>query len=148
MTAPTATTATSTTVTDRRGLRVLGTEECLQRLRRTPVGRLVFVSAGELVVLPVNHAVDGTSVVFRTQHGAKLQVAAQAGTVAFEVDDYDDAAETGWSVLVKGTAEMVYDDADVARYEALGLRSWADAEGRGLWVRIRAAELSGRETAG
>lgn len=134
--------------TDRRGLQVLDFEECLARLRRTPVGRLSFVSDGESVILPVNHAVDGTTVVFRTQHGSKMEVATKAGNVAFEVDGWDGAAGTGWSVLVKGTAELVYDEADTQRYEALGLRSWAEPSGGGQWVRIRPVEVSGRALGG
>lgn len=133
------------TGTDRRGLAVLGFEECLRRLSRTRVGRVTYVSAGELVMLPINHAVDGASVVFRTSHGEKLQVASEAGHVAFEVDSFDEAAETGWSVLVKGTAERVYDPAITDRLDAMGLRSWADPAGQGQWVRIRPTEITGRE---
>jgi len=133
---------------DRLGLRVLDLDECVERLTRTPVGRIAFVSSGDLVVFPVNHAVDGMSVVFRTRFGSKMEVATSAGHVAFEVDSYDPAAETGWSVVLKGRAELVYDEADTARYDGLGLRSWADQEGRGQWVRIRPDEVSGREIGG
>jgi uncharacterized protein len=135
----------STGATDRRGLRVLDAEECLHRLRETPVGRLGFVSAGESVILPVNHAVDGSTVVFRTAPGSKMDVAVAAGNVVYEIDSFDPATRTGWSVVVKGTAEMVYDQRHTDRYEQLGLRSWADPRGRGQWVRIRATEISGRE---
>lgn len=134
--------------TDRLGLRVLDLDECVERLTRTPVGRIAFVSSGDLVVFPVNHAVDGMSVVFRTRFGSKMEVATSAGHVAFEVDGYDPAAETGWSVVLKGRAELVYDEADTRRYDDLGLRSWADPEGRGQWVRIRPDEVSGRELGG
>jgi uncharacterized protein len=135
-------------MTDRRGLRALGFDACMERLRGAPVGRLAFVHDGESVILPVNHAVDGVSVVFRTQHGSKLEVAAAAGNVAYEVDGYDPATQTGWSVVLKGTAEVVYDDDETARCEALGLRSWADVEGRGTWVRVRPVEVSGRDFGG
>jgi len=131
--------------TDHRGLRVLGLEECLERLRTTPVGRLAFMNEGEPVVFPVNHAVDGVDVVFRTSWGSKLQVAETAGTVAYEVDGYDSPSEGGWSVVVKGTAQLVYESVDTDRYDQLGLRSWADIEGLGFWVRIRPIEITGRE---
>lgn len=133
---------------DRRGLRVLGFDDCLERLGRVPVGRLAFVSAGQPVILPVNHALDGASVVFRTQVGSKLEAATGASSVAYEVDGFDEDAETGWSVVVRGTAELVYEEADTARYEGLGLRSWADPEAAGHWVRVRASEISGREIGG
>jgi hypothetical protein len=131
--------------TDHRGLRVLGLEECLERLKTAPVGRLAFVDSGEPVVFPVNHAVDGVDVVFRSSWGSKLEVAEKSGVVAFEADGYDVASETGWSVLVKGTAELVYETVDTGRYEQLGLRSWADIKGIGFWVRIRPVEVTGRE---
>jgi hypothetical protein len=130
---------------DHRGLRVLGFEECLERLRAAPVGRLAFVHTGEPVVFPVNHAVDGVDVVFRTSWGSKLQVAEDSGVVAYEVDGYDSRSESGWSVVVKGRAQLVYESADTDRYDQLGLRSWADPEGRGFWVRIRPVEITGRE---
>jgi nitroimidazol reductase NimA-like FMN-containing flavoprotein (pyridoxamine 5'-phosphate oxidase superfamily) len=131
--------------TDHRGLRALGLEECLELLRSTPVGRLAFVTEGEPVVFPVNHGVDGTDVVFRTSWGSKLQVAETSGTVAYEVDGYDSVRESGWSVVVKGSAQLVFESADTERYDALGVRSWPDVEGLGFWVRIRPTEITGRE---
>lgn len=131
--------------TDHRGLRVLGYEECLERLRATPVGRLALVHAGEPLVFPVNHAMDGANVVFRTLWGSKLHKAEEAGTVAYEIDGYDSVRETGWSVMVKGTAEVVYEGVDTDRYDQLNLRTWADRESTGFWVRIRAIEVTGRE---
>ncbi|MEP6666431.1 MAG: pyridoxamine 5'-phosphate oxidase family protein, partial [Nocardioidaceae bacterium] len=102
--------------TDHRGLRVLGFEECLERLRTEPVGRLAFVDKGEPVVFPVNHAIDGVDVVFRTSWGSKLEVAESSGVVAYEVDGYDSLSEKGWSVVVKGTAQLVYESVDTDRY--------------------------------
>jgi len=131
--------------TDHRGLLVLDLEECLKRLRTTPVGRLAFVHEGEPVAFPVNHAVDGVDVVFRTSWGSKFQVAETSGTVAYEVDGYDALSESGWSVVVKGTAQLVYESVDTDRYDTLGLRSWADLEGLSFWVRIRPIEITGRE---
>ena len=67
--------------TDRRGLKVLGFDECLQRLRDAVVGRVGFLRDGEIAVLPVNHVVDGMDIAFRTSWGSKLQIAADAGLV-------------------------------------------------------------------
>lgn len=136
---------TTAPATDHRGLDVLSFDECLDRLRRTHVGRLGFVSAGESVILPVNHGMVGDHVVFRTMPGSKMDVAVAAGNVAYEIDGWDDRTQTGWSVLVKGTAEVVYDSEETARYDLLRLRSWADPAGLGQWVRIRPLEITGRE---
>jgi uncharacterized protein len=131
--------------TDHRGLAVLGLHDCLARLRSTPVGRFAFVVQGAPVVLPVNHGLDGTTVVFRTTWGSKLQIAQAAERVAFEADGFDAATRTGWSVLVQGTAEAVYEEADIERYTRLGVRTWAGDDQDTVWVRVRPDEISGRE---
>jgi uncharacterized protein len=133
---------------DHRGLVVLTLQECLARLRSTPVGRFAFVVQGAPVVLPVNHGVDGTTVVFRTTWGSKLQIAQATERVAFEADSFDAATASGWSVLVQGSAEAVYEDADVERYAGLGIRSWAGTDRDTVWVRLRPDEISGRELPG
>jgi hypothetical protein len=129
---------------DHRGLRVLTLEECLNHLKDEPVGRLAFVHDGDPVILPVNHAVDGLDVVFRSTWGSKLEVARHAGSVAFEVDGYDAEAQTGWSVLVSGIAEAVYDAEESARLDSLPLRSWAGISDPTFWVRVRAEQVTGR----
>lgn len=132
---------------DHAGLRVLGLDECLRRLRSTPVGRIALVADGDPVILPVNHGVDGSDVVFRTAPGSKLAAAQGSEPVAFEADGYETARRYGWSVVVKGIAEPVYDDVAIARYERLGVQPWADGVDRPTWVRVRAEEVSGREIA-
>jgi CBS domain-containing protein/nitroimidazol reductase NimA-like FMN-containing flavoprotein (pyridoxamine 5'-phosphate oxidase superfamily) len=133
------------TPTDHRGLRVLGLDECLLRLRHASMGRLAFVRDGEPLMLPVNHGMDDLAVVFRTTWGSKLMRAQEQGPVAFEVDGIDEIRQTGWSVLVTGPATVVYESDDIARLEALGVRSWAGLSEDIHWVRILAEEISGRE---
>jgi CBS domain-containing protein len=130
---------------DHRGLRVLGLDECLDRLRQASIGRLAFIRDGGPVILPVNHGLDEVGVVFRTTWGSKLLMAEQQGPVAFEVDGVDEDHETGWSVLVTGSASIVYDSDDASRLDQLGLRSWAGPDEDALWVRILAEDISGRE---
>jgi nitroimidazol reductase NimA-like FMN-containing flavoprotein (pyridoxamine 5'-phosphate oxidase superfamily) len=133
------------TQTDRGGLEVLPLQACLDKLASVPVGRVGFLSAGEVVILPVNHVVDGRTVVFRTAEGSKLAGATVGYPVTFEADSYNAAAEAGWSVVLQGQAEVVEDDAEIGRLDRLGLRSWSDAE-RPFWVRIRPLSVSGRQT--
>ena len=87
------------------GLDPLPLEVCLRLLESVPVGRVSFYADGEVVTLPVNHAVDGQDVVFRTDRGSKLSAAERQDHVAFEADDCDPRTRTGWSVLVKGRTE-------------------------------------------
>ena len=132
--------------TDHAGLEVLTPDECLQMIDDSPVGRVAFVDQGAPVILPVNHARDGMSIVFRTAAGSKLGAAMVSSAVAFEVDDYNSVEQAGWSVLVSGVADVVEDDAEIARLETLGVRPWADTEERPFWVRIRADLITGRST--
>jgi hypothetical protein len=55
--------------TDHAGLEILPFDVCLRRLAAVPVGRVSFLAYGEIIVLPVNHAVDGQDPVFRTTRG-------------------------------------------------------------------------------
>ena len=131
--------------TDRRGLAVLDLDECLDRLRSVGVGRLAFVEGGVPVILPVNHGVDGMNIVFRTTWGSKLDVAQTAENAAFEVDGFDENRSTGWSVLVRGSTSVAYEDVDIRRYEALRVPRWAPADSYPVWVVLRPDEISGRE---
>jgi nitroimidazol reductase NimA-like FMN-containing flavoprotein (pyridoxamine 5'-phosphate oxidase superfamily) len=44
--------------------------------------------------------------------------------VAFEVDQFDEAAHTGWSVVVTGRATLVTDPGERKRLRDSGVRSW------------------------
>lgn len=130
--------------TDRHGLEVLDLAQCLTLLRSRPVGRLAYLDGGQPNVVPVNHVVDGSSVVLRSLPGGKLDAAVVGYPVAFQIDDYDPAHRTGWSVLVRGRAELVDDPDQIARIDA-ELDSWAvDQPGAATWIRVAADEISGR----
>jgi len=130
--------------TDRAGLEILHLGDCFGLLGSEPVGRIGFLAGGEVIILPVNFLVDGQDVVFRTAPGSKLSSIEVGHYVGFEADAYDPATETGWSVLVSGLAEIVDDEADAARLNALGLRSWGGGAAELVWVRIRPSSVSGR----
>ncbi len=131
--------------TDRSGLEILHLGDCFQLLESVPVGRIGFLAGGEVVILPVNFLVDGQDVVFRAGTGSKLSAVEVGHYVGFEADSYDAAAETGWSVVVNGLAEIVDSEEEEARLDRLGLSSWAlgGAVDR-VWVRIRPLSITGR----
>jgi nitroimidazol reductase NimA-like FMN-containing flavoprotein (pyridoxamine 5'-phosphate oxidase superfamily) len=119
-------------------------EECLRRLKSTPIGRLGFISDGQPMVLPVNYAwVDGCAV-FRTAEGQKMASVVGGQAVCFEVDRWDVEARTGWSVVVKGTADEVTDWAEKETLEQLGLVPWHQAGWRPIWIKVTPTEISGR----
>ena len=126
------------------GLAILDIDGCYEHLAKTPVGRLGFIESAEPVILPVNFAIDGRSVVFRTGHGSKLSVAIMERPVCLEVDEWDALEHTGWSVLVKGIAQEVVDQESIDRFESLPVRPWSRPDLRSHWVRIVVEEISGR----
>ncbi len=132
--------------TDHAELEILPFDRCLQLLATVPVGRVSFFAEGEIVVLPVNHVMDGQDPVFRTARGSKLSAAEGQNLVAFEADEYDERTQSGWSVLVNGRAQAVYEDAEIQRLSRLGLHPWVTAVERPFWIRIRPTSISGRQT--
>lgn len=128
---------------DRLGLEILSPDRCWELLAAAPVGRVAFVDAGEPMVLPVTHGVHGRSIVFRSGTGSKLEAAAMARPLAFEIDGWDPARRVGWSVLARGVGGTVDDD-EVAGFGA-GTEPWLTSAAGGTWVRIRVDEVSGRQ---
>jgi nitroimidazol reductase NimA-like FMN-containing flavoprotein (pyridoxamine 5'-phosphate oxidase superfamily) len=107
--------------------RTLAAVDALSLLRRggEQVGRLVITVAGEPQIFPLNYALDGDAVVFRTQVGTKLTGITRSLST-FEVDHIDSSGQ-GWAVSFEGLAQEVL-DADPpelrARIEALSLDTW------------------------
>jgi len=134
--------------TDHAGLEILPFDRCLELLAMVPVGRVSFFADGEIVVLPVNHVVDGQDPIFCTARGSKLSAAEGQNLVAFEADGYDERTKSGWSVLVNGRAQPVYEDAEIQRLSQLGLHPWVTSAARPFWIRIRPTSISGRQTPG
>lgn len=95
-------------------------------------------------ILPVNYALDGRSLVFRTAPGKKLAAVGRQERVVFEVDDVDPDWSRGWSVVLRGFAEHVTDPDDVARLDELPLHPW-DPAPKTDYVSITTHVVSGRE---
>ncbi|MGO8889537.1 MAG: pyridoxamine 5'-phosphate oxidase family protein [Streptosporangiaceae bacterium] len=128
---------------DPRALRTLSPVECFDLLEPGGIGRVAFTSAGEIMILPVNYAMMGKSIIFRTAPDTLLAVYANA-KVSFEADGLDDARHEGWSVLVHGHAHKVTDERDVKHLEdGTRLEPWA-AGARDVYVRIAPTRISGR----
>ena len=125
-------------------LEPLGRVECLNMLALGQVGRVGFVLDGQPEILPVNYALDGDTVLFRTAPDSVLNSISRQ-SVAFEVDSLDESTQSGWSVLVHGHAEGIADaiDATSERIRRLLLTTWAPGE-RERWFVIRPTGISGR----
>ena len=125
--------------------RVLSPEEALTRLRRggQKVGRLVVGLPEGPAVFPLNFAVDGDAIVFRTQVGTKL-TAITRSLATFEVDDLD-ASGNGWAVTFEGLAQEVLDSdpaALQARMAMTAVDTWPGGD-RPHVVRITAYRVHG-----
>jgi len=129
---------------DAHALRTLTPVECFDLLEPGGIGRVAFTSpAGEIMILPVNFAMTGKSIIFRTAPDTLLAVYANA-KVSFEADRLDDALHEGWSVLVHGHAHKITDERGVKRLEdRTHLQPWA-AGARDVYVRIAPTRISGR----
>ena len=131
-------------VLDHAGLEILPPEECERLLDAAIVGRIAFVDHGEPVILPIRVGRWGRSVVFTTARGSKLDAAVMGQPVAVEVDEWDAVAETGWSVLVKGVAEIVDDGREIDSLDRLSVRAWVRPDVPKAWVRVVPEESTGR----
>jgi uncharacterized protein len=124
----------------------LSREECLDMLAGHHFGRVaVVLHNGAPVIRPVNYVFDrpSQSVVFRTARGSKLHALLHAARATFEIDGIDDAARTGWSVIIEGATAEVNHPHEVGNLNRLELDPWAPGP-KPHWVRIRARRVTGR----
>lgn len=122
-------------------IRPLGPDECWELLAGFPVGRLIVVLDGEPDVFPVNFVIDGAGLVIRTDVGMKFFAAERRARAALEVDRWD--AETGCTVIARGTLRVLEDPAERAHAETLNLRPWLDTH-KEHFIRLDVTEITGR----
>ncbi|MFC7495390.1 MULTISPECIES: pyridoxamine 5'-phosphate oxidase family protein [unclassified Nocardioides] len=116
------------------------TAECWAMLREHEFGRLAFTVVDEQHITPINYAVDGETLLFRTAPGNKLLAVELGAQVAFEIDDF--AGETAASVVVRGRARHLGED-EAHRAENVPLRPWVGPEKYDV-VEIAPTDVSGR----
>ena len=127
------------------GLEVMSDRECLQCLRSHNLGRIAFIdSTGHPAILPVNYYFDEGIIAFRTNPGRTLDLA-HGVHVDFEIDGWDPAGGSGWSVVVRGMARAIGKETDT---KASRLRYWpvrpAAPGTRDHWIGIWANQITGR----
>lgn len=122
-------------------LRELPEDECRELLALHHVGRVAWCDDDGPVVLPVNYEIVDDHVVFRTSAHSQLARRFPVGGASFQIDEIDEFTRSGWSVLVRGRAEVVA-PADLGR-DADRPEPWA-AGARNVVVRIAPARITGR----
>lgn len=126
-----------------RVFRAISPTECFDLLERGGVGRVGFTAPDGVMMLPVNFAISGKAIIFRTAPDTLLALHANAH-LSFEVDHFDETLHEGWSVLVQGRAHQVTDEREVKHLEDLTrLEPWAPGA-RDVFVRIVPTQVSGR----
>jgi nitroimidazol reductase NimA-like FMN-containing flavoprotein (pyridoxamine 5'-phosphate oxidase superfamily) len=122
----------------------LSESRCRELLGSGVVGRIGLCTAEGPVIVPVNFSVVGEKVIIRTAPGTVVASEAPGRQVAVEIDHVDYETHQGWSVLATGTAEVVTDEAELARIRRTwNPQPWASGN-RTLYLAIRWRQLSGR----
>lgn len=121
--------------------RALTEAECWEFLRSQEFGRLAYHLLEEVNIVPLNFAVDGETLLFRTAPGSKLIGVVMNADVAFEADAYDET--TARSVVVHGSARLLPED-EAHRAENVPLRPWVDDQKYNV-VEIVPTKLTGRQ---
>ncbi|WP_165865543.1 pyridoxamine 5'-phosphate oxidase family protein [Vallicoccus soli] len=119
-------------------------DACWTLLASQRVGRLAVVAGHWPVVHPVNYALHDRVVVLRLAPGLVLDAADHANA-SLQVDQVDPVHEAGWSVLVRGLAEVLgpeHDEALVRASAATGLEPWAPGPHE-HWVRLIPQRVTG-----
>ncbi|WP_427133604.1 pyridoxamine 5'-phosphate oxidase family protein [Pseudarthrobacter sp. S9] len=116
-------------------------EQNWKLIEGTKHGRLVVSVAGEPDIFPVNYAVSGRKLYLRTAPGNKLAELTINAKVLFETDGI--LSEEAWSVVLRGTARVLEQSADIAAAEALGLKPWVPTL-KDFYVEIEPTSVTGR----
>jgi len=121
---------------------VLSAEESWKLLSSVALGRLVTCVEGHPEIFPVNFVVQHKTVLFRTaEFASKLLTVVMNARVAFEADDHNVAE--GWSVIVKGIAQVLNTSDEVAQAQRAQLLPWTAGE-KPRYVRVFPSEITGR----
>ena len=123
-------------------LEVLPAAECWRLLALSPIARIAVIGEDGPEIYPMNIAVDGESVVFRTDPGSKLANLSHDPRVAVEADGIDLDRRTGWSVVLIGRAREL-GGADLHEAHRLPLVTWAVGD-KARWFRVEPVRLTGR----
>lgn len=119
---------------------VMTTHDCWALLREQELGRLAFRLGEGVQITPVNYAVDGDRIIFRTAEGTKLTALHECPEVAFEVEHSTD--EAAMSVVARGRAVQLHGD-EALMADQLRLRPWFFTVKEHV-IAIEVTEVSGR----
>lgn len=121
----------------------LSERECWERLRAEPYGRLAVIGPDGPVIYPINAVVDHATIVFRTTEGTKVDAIRADPRVAFEVDGWNPADGTAWSVGITGTAQEIVQMLEGASAVELEVTPW-QAGPKPIFIRVTPDSVRGQ----
>jgi uncharacterized protein len=125
-------------------LKELTYSECRALLVAGQAGRVAVSTPDGPHIIPLNYSVVDESIVFRTTPFSVLATYGRNAKLAFEVDHVRDEAQLGWSVVVRGRADVVTDPAELVHIRQICPPvPWADGA-RNLHFRLALQEVTGR----
>jgi nitroimidazol reductase NimA-like FMN-containing flavoprotein (pyridoxamine 5'-phosphate oxidase superfamily) len=104
----------------------LDTLECWMLLGENGVGRLAVRAEEGVDIYPLNFLVRDSVLYFRSAPGKKLVDLTAHPLVAFEADG--GSGSSRWSVVLRGTATRLSDDAVIENSGVLELEPWFPSE--------------------
>jgi nitroimidazol reductase NimA-like FMN-containing flavoprotein (pyridoxamine 5'-phosphate oxidase superfamily) len=119
----------------------LDEEQSWKLLDATKHGRLVVSVAGEPDIFPVNYLTSDRKIYLRTAPGNKLAQLTINSRILFETDGI--LSDEAWSVVLRGTARVLTNAAELAAVEDLGLKTWVPTL-KDFYVEIVPTSVSGR----
>lgn len=128
---------------DVNSLEVLSRAEAVALLETHEIGRLVYTRRALPAIRPVNYTVRGGAVLIWTGSTSSLGQAVRGAVVAFEADEFDRKTQSGWSVVVTGTAQLVTEEVQLVRARLDGPLPWAPGIKEHL-IRIPLTIVTGR----
>ncbi len=118
--------------------------ECRRLLAAGGVGRVALTAPDGPHIVPVNYALHGEAIVFRTTPNSLLGALGWTQRLAFEVDHVDHERWRGWSVVAVGPGELVEDAEELTTIRTFwDPRPWAGGN-RLVYIQIRWDRLTGR----
>jgi uncharacterized protein len=122
----------------------LSAARCQELLASHTAGRVAWTAPDGPQVLPVTYALYAGDVVFRTSPYGALSQLRERTNVAFEIDDIDAQHGTGWSVVVRGSAQAVARCDDLVRlWSSDVVVPWASGT-RNLFIAVTPRTVTGR----
>jgi hypothetical protein len=130
---------------ERAQLAELSQEECFRLLSASRVGRIGFAVNSEPWIFPVNFRLFGEGddwrLLLTTRPGNQIDRAPRR--VAFEVDGVDEAHESGWSVLIRGSLRHLGRAEAEQRPAGVEPATWLERD-PASWLAITPERVTGR----